>query len=182
MARPPRELVAGGVYHVVARGNGGSRIFRDDTDFEAYLRLLDEAVGRFGWNVLAHCLMSNHVHLLVETQSPNLPAGVQWLHGRYGRCFNDRHDLVGHLFQGRYKAIRQRTDEQLWQLLRYIARNPVEAGISEHPRAYRWSSYGATLIGKPGPVAVRRLAWFLGASEGQPGLDRYRDLVEDDGA
>ena len=179
MARPPREVVAGGVYHVVARGNRGSGIFRDDTDFAAYLKLLDGARKRFGWNVLAHCLMRNHVHLLIETPDPNLPSGIQWLHGKYGRRFNDRHDLFGHLFQGRYKAIRQKTDPQLWQALRYIALNPVEAGVSGCPREYRWSSYGATLRGNPGPVAVHRVSWFLGADEDQQGLDRYRRLVED---
>jgi putative transposase len=143
MARRLRELVAGDIYHVVARGNGGSRIFLDDQDRAEYLRLLGRATGRCRWNVLAHCLMSNHVHLLVETPEPNLPAGMQWLHGRYGRYFNDRHDRVGHLFQGRYKAVRQKTDEQLWHVIRYIALNPVEAGLCDDPEDYPWSSYSA---------------------------------------
>ena len=140
MARRLRELIAGGVYHVVARGNGGARIFLDDLDHAEYLKLLLEAAGRCGWNVPAYCLMPNHVHLLVETPEPNLPTGMQWLHGRYGRYFNDRHDRCGHLFQGRYKAVRQKSDEQLWHVMRYIALNPVKAGLCNRPRDYRWSS------------------------------------------
>lgn len=114
MPRPMRELVAGGVYHAVARGNRGARIFRDDADYAEYLKLLAGVVKRFRWDVLAYCLMGNHVHLVVETPEPNLLAGMQWLHGKYGRYFNDRHDLFGHLFQGRYKVVRQLPVVELW--------------------------------------------------------------------
>jgi putative transposase len=178
MARPPRELVAGGVYHVVARGNRGSRIFRDDADYAEYVKRLGEVVQRFRWHLLAYCLMSNHVHLVVETPDPNLPAGMQWLHGKYGRYFNERHDLFGHVFQGRYKAIRQGTDEQLWQLLRYVALNPVEAGVCRHPRDYRWSSYAPALMADARLVAVHRLSWFTRAREDESELKSYQGLVE----
>src|SRR5688572_3895200 len=180
MARPIREVVAGGVYHAVARGNRGARIFRDDADYAEYLKLLAGVVRRFRWQVLAYCLMGNHVHLVVETPEPNLPAGMQWLHGKYGRYFNDRHDLFGHVFQGRYKAIRQATDEQLGHVLRYIALNPVEAGLCKHPREYRWSSCGTVPTPKAPPVAVHRLSWFAAACEDEQGLDGHGSLVEED--
>lgn len=179
MARPPRELVAGGVYHAVARGNRGSEIFADDADYEQYTKLLRAAVRRFRWHLLAYCLMGNHVHLLVETPEPNLPAGMQWLHGKYGRYFNDRHELYGHLFQGRYKAVRQKSDEQLWQAMRYVALNPVSAGLCERPRDYRWSSYWATLAPNVEAVALHRLSWFIDAPDDERGVRRYQDLVED---
>jgi putative transposase len=177
VARPPRELVPGGIYHVVARGNGGRLIFRDDADHAEYVRLLTEAVSRFGWYLLAYCLMGNHLHLVVETPEPNLPPGMQWLHGRYGRYFNDRHDLFGHLFQGRYKSIRQKTDQQLWQVLRYVALNPVAAGLCQRPREYPWSSYATAFEPDARPVAAQRLSWFL-AARNEVGLRRYQDLVE----
>jgi putative transposase len=178
MARPVRELVAGGVYHVVARGNRGARIFGDDADYGEYLKLLTGAVRRCGWHLLAYCLMTNHVHLLVETPQPNLPSGMQWLHGKYGRYFNDRHDLLGHLFQGRYKTARQKTDEQLSYLLRYVALNPVRAGLSLGPQSYRWSSYGPALQGNPWPVAIDRVSWYLGAGNSEEGRRRYQRLIE----
>ena len=178
MPRPPRELLAGGIYHVVARGNAGRRVFRDGADYAEYLKLLHEVVKRCGWHLLAYCLMGNHLHLLVETPKPNLAAGMQWLHGRYGRYFNDRYDTFGHLFQGRYKAVRQKTDEQLWHVLRYVALNPVAAGLCTRPQDYRWSSYGATLVPNAAPVAVHRLSSFLGASDDEHALDLYRKSVE----
>jgi len=177
MGRPVRELVAGGVYHVVARGNGGARIFRDESDYREYLELLAAAAGRCTWHLLAYCLMTNHVHLLIETPEPNLPTGMQWLHGKYGRYFNDRHDLFGHLFQGRYKAVRQRTDEQLWHVLRYVALNPVEAGVCSASQDYLWSSYGLTLQEDTRPVALDRVSWFLGAGSCEDGRGRYEHLV-----
>jgi putative transposase len=165
------------VYHAVSRGNRGSRIFRDDPDYLEYLKLLARSVERFGWYILAYCLMGNHVHLVVETPQPNLPAGMQWLHGNYGRYFNDRHDLFGHVFQGRYKSIRQATDEQLWHVLRYVALNPVEAGLCKHPRDYPWSSYGKTPVAPF--VAIDRLSWFAGEPDGDQPLDHHRRLVEE---
>jgi putative transposase len=177
MGRPCRELVAGGVYHVVARGNRGARIFRDDSDYGEYLRLLAGAEGRCAWQLLAYCLMTNHIHLLVETPEPNLPSGMQWLHGKYGRYFNDRHDLFGHLFQGRYKAVRQTTDVQLWQVFRYVALNPVQAGVCSGPQDYRWSSYGLTLEEDTRPVALDRVSWFLGAADKREARRRLERLV-----
>jgi hypothetical protein len=114
----------------------------------------------------------------METPEPNLPAGMQWLHGKYGRYFNDRHDGYGHLFQGRYKAIRQKTDEQLWQALRYVALNPVEAGLSKRARDYPWSSYGSALEPGAAGTAVGRLSLFLGAEDEREGRERYERLVE----
>lgn len=178
MARPPRELVAGGVYHAVARGNRGSAIFADDADYAEYVKLLQGAVRRFRWHLLAYCLMGNHVHLLIETPEANLPAGMQWLHGKYGRYFNDRHELYGHLFQGRYRAVRQKSDEQLWQAMRYVALNPVSAGLCERPGGYKWSSYGATLAPSVEPPVLQRLSLVIGARDEEQGLGRYRDLVE----
>ena len=177
MSRPVRELIAGGVYHVVARGNRGDRIFGDDFDYREYLKLLAVVVGRCTWHLLAYCLMTNHVHLLVETPEPNLPSGMQWLHGKYARYFNDRHDLFGHLFQGRYKAVRQQTDEQLWQALRYVALNPVEAGVCGDPRNYPWSSYDLTLRKDTRPVDLDRVGWFLGAGGNGAARRRYEHLI-----
>ena len=130
MPRRPREEEPGAIAHVVARGNERRAIFRDDRDRIAYLRLLQRVRQRAGWLILAYCLMDNHVHLLIETPKPNLGDGMRWFHGHYGRYFNDRHDRSGHLFQGRFTSVRQRTDEQLVTVLRYIALNPVAAGLS----------------------------------------------------
>jgi REP element-mobilizing transposase RayT len=120
-------------------------IFVDDTDRVRYLRLLGRVVEVTGWRCLAYCLMGNHVHLLIETPRPNLGAGMQRLHGRYAQGFNRRHETVGHTFQGRYGSTRVRTDEQLLQTARYVALNPVEAGLCATAQEWPWSSYRLTV-------------------------------------
>lgn len=101
----PRQLrieMAGGMYHVMARGDRREPIFHGDEDRELFLRTLGEACGRCGWRVHAWVLMSNHYHLLLETPRPNLVAGMSWLQNTFTIRFNRRHRLSGHLFGGRY--------------------------------------------------------------------------------
>src|SRR5262245_36154092 len=102
MARKPREEVADGIHHVWARGNNKRLLYRDDADRHVYLALLRRTTIWAQWRLLSYCLMDNHIHLLVETPKPNLGAGMQRLHGGFGRRFNDRHGLSGHVFQGRF--------------------------------------------------------------------------------
>src|SRR5687767_10491530 len=110
MGRKPREILAGGIYHVFARGNNRQRIFTDDLDRKSYLLILEEVCDRFSWARLGYCLMSNHVHLLLETEEGNLSDGMQRLQNRYAKRFNYRHERSGHLFGGRFGSVRVETD------------------------------------------------------------------------
>ena len=98
--RPPRIELAGGVFHVVARGNERALVFRDDRDRERFLEILGGVAVRYRWRVLAYCLMGNHFHLLVMTLEPMLALGMRQVNGVYAQWFNRRHRWVGHLFQG----------------------------------------------------------------------------------
>jgi len=160
------------VHHVYARGNRQQSIYVDDRDHLCYLRLLGCVVRDYRWKCLAYCLMGNHVHLVLETPEPNLGAGVQRLHGLYARLFNDRHGRTGHLFQGRYGAIPVRTDEQLCAVVRYVALNPVKAGLCSDPHEWRWGS-----CGRPAPwLDQARLLQYLGAAGRDP-RRRYAELT-----
>jgi putative transposase len=173
MARSARGEVEAGIYHVYARGNRREAIFEDDADHEKYLELLGRAVKRTRWRAMAYCLMGNHVHVLLETREPNLSAGMQWFHGCYAQAFNRRHLHVGHVFQERYNAKRIRDDAQLWTVVRYIARNPVEAGLCQAPAGWRWSSFADSRT-KPPWLDTPRLRAYLIASGGASSL---RELV-----
>ena len=150
MARPLRIEFPGALYHVTARGNAGQDIFLDARDSQRFLDILDQVATRLRWRCFAYCLMSNHYHLVVETPAPNLSHGMRQLNGRYTQAFNRRHGRGGHLFQGRYKAILVERDAYLKEVCRYVVLNPVRAGLAPDARAWRWSSYRATLAAQGG--------------------------------
>jgi len=102
----------------------------DDTDRETFLELLSSVVARFTWLCSAYCLMGNHYHLLIGTPEGNLAKGMRQLNGVYTQSFNRRHKRVGHLFQGRYKAVVVDKDPYLLSLCRYAVLNPVRVGLS----------------------------------------------------
>ena len=140
MPRPPRLEFPGALYHVTARGNERRALYRDDADREEYLARLAHYRQKFGFRLLSFCLMGNHIHLAVRAGQAPLSRVMAGLHSSYAEWFNRRHDRVGHLFQGRYKAFLVQEERYLHALVRYIHRNPVEARIVQRPQDYRWSS------------------------------------------
>lgn len=144
MTRPLRIEFPQAVYHVMSRGNAHQEIFVDDVDRNGFLQLLGEVVERCNWLCHAYCLMTNHYHLLIETPHANLSSGMHRLNGVYTQRFNRRHNRVGHLFQGRYKAILVEKESYLLEVARYIVLNPVRTQLVAHPRDWKWSSYRAT--------------------------------------
>lgn len=184
MARRPRLFAPGLLYHVIARGNQRQPTFLTDLDYEAYLSRLATYQKRYGVTLYAYCLMPNHVHLLLQTSDPPLARFMQGLQQSYTQRFNRVHGKVGHLFQGRYKAIICETDEYLATLIRYIHLNPVRARLVEDPEGYPYSGHRAYLAGDgaglidPGPIlsmlggraAYRR---FVLAGIGAGHEDRY---------
>jgi len=161
MTRPLRIEIAGGLYHITARGDGREDIYRSDTDRLIWLDLFAEVCSRFNWICHAWCQMTNHYHLVVETADGNLSAGMRQLNGVYTQAFNRRHRSVGHVFQGRYKAILVERDAYLLELVRYVVLNPVRARMVTEPGAWPWSSYRAMIGAIPVPPWLRT-DWILG--------------------
>jgi len=179
MARAPRIEVADGVYHVVARGNERRAVFRDARDRERFLSLLGQVVGRHRFRVLCYCLMGNHYHLLVATPDANLARGMRHLNGVYAQWFNHRHRRVGHLFQGRYKAVLVQRDKHLLRAVRYIVRNPLRARIGTRVDEWPWTSHAATMgVAPAGVVAVAEMLSYLG-QDTATARARYLALVAD---
>jgi len=141
MARRPRLLAPGVLYHVIVRGNHGQKTFLNASDYQAYLERLGRYRKQLGVTVDAYCLMPNHVHLLVETGSQPLSRFMQGLQQSYTQYFNRKHRKVGHLFQGRYKAIVCQTDEYLLSLVRYIHLNPIRAKMVRKLEEYPYSGH-----------------------------------------
>lgn len=140
MPRKPRIEFNGAFYHVITRGNQKQKIFKETTDYEKYLQIIASYKPRHHFRLYAYVLMSNHIHLLIETQEVPLSKSLQGINQSYTMYFNRTYRTVGHLFQGRYKAILCDQERYLLALLKYIHYNPVRARIVEKPSDYHWSS------------------------------------------
>ena len=145
MSRPHRFEVPGGHFHITARTNDRMALFVDDSDRRRFLELLRRNSVRLQWVPVTYCLMDNHYHLLVQTREPNLASGMRDLNGLYARHFNARHDRAGHVFEGRFRGSLIQTDRYLLAASRYIALNPVRAGLVDRPEEWPWSAHRALL-------------------------------------
>ncbi|MCX5885094.1 MAG: transposase [Proteobacteria bacterium] len=143
MARKPRIHYPGALYHVILRGNAHQDIFFDDEDRYRFYLLLQECMERYGHRIHAFCLMTNHVHMALQSGEVRLSRLMQNLSFRYTRWINWRQKRSGHLFQGRFKAVLVDADTYLLELVRYIHLNPIRAGIASNPGEYPWSSHKA---------------------------------------
>jgi putative transposase len=191
MTRPVRIEFEGALYHVTSRGDRREDIYEDDSDRLEFLTIFGEVVETFNWVCHAYCQMGNHYHLVVETPDGNLSKGMRQLNGVYTQASNRRHARVGHLFQGRYRAILVDADAYLLELTRYVVLNPVRARMVAGPGEWRWSSYLDMIGGRSPPdwlatdglltqfatdreEAVRRYVAFIREGIGKESI--WRDL------
>ena len=141
MSRPLRLEFENALYHVTSRGDRLEAIFDNDGDRYALLEVVARGAARFDAIVIAYCLMSNHYHFVLQTHRPNLSRLMRHINGVYTQTYNRRHGKVGHLFQGRFKAVLIDSDAYLLEVCRYVDLNPVRAGMVANPGDWAWSSY-----------------------------------------
>ena len=141
MSRPLRIEYPNAWHHVMNRARRGQALFKDKDDHTCFLDLLQETSDMFNIRVSAYCLMPTHYHLLLQTPEMNLARCMRHLNGVFTQRYNIRHKCDGTLFRGRYKSILVEEDSYLLQLVRYIHRNPLRAGMVEKPGRFQWSSH-----------------------------------------
>ena len=148
MSTKRRVWFEGATYHITARGNRKEEIFRDKRDYNVYLNIMEESIEYYkdyNYKILSYCLMSNHIHFIIETDIEPLGLLIARSDSVYTRYFNRKYDYVGHLFQGRYFSELIKDEKQLLDASRYVHLNPVKAKIVESPECYKWSSYAAII-------------------------------------
>jgi REP element-mobilizing transposase RayT len=156
MPRPPRIDYPGATHHVFVRGVARSAIAVDVEDYEYSLMLLERAASRFELRCHAWCYLPNHSHFVVTSENGSLSRAMHWLGTCTAQSFNRRYERAGHVFQGRFGSRLVEDDAYLLELARYVALNPVQAGLCVTPGEWLWSSYSATSGRRPAP-------WFLDA-------------------
>ncbi len=163
MPRNARCVEPGLAYHVTQRGSNRQRAFFCSSDYRMYLSLLRDQLADAEVRVLAYCLMSNHVHLVVvPAQADSLAILFRRVHGRYAQYLNTRRRRTGHLWQSRFFSCAL-SETHLWVALRYVEQNPYRASIARTPEEYRWSSASAHLGDGPDRSNVLDLDFWKGA-------------------
>jgi REP element-mobilizing transposase RayT len=158
------------------RGLGRQAVFRSDDDRQIFYDCLAAAMPRYGVQLHAYCLLDNHFHLLLFSESGRLSDAMRFLGGRFTQRINYRDGRDGPLFRGRFTSVGVKNDAQLVQASRYIHRNPVEAGLVAEPWQWRWSSAQAYvgLARTPAWLHTEAILEMLGPHDGR---QRYRELL-----
>lgn len=178
MARKPRVFYPGGLYHIICRGNHRQVTFLDEPDYTEFLHRISFYKERYQFLFYAFILMPNHIHLLIEMTDAPLSKIMQGITQSYTQYFNKRHIRVGHLFQGRYKAILCDKDSYLLELVRYIHLNPVRAKMVERPEDYRWSSH-INYLGNAAGLVERDFVLQIFSRNMTEAVSAYKDFIAD---
>lgn len=144
MVTPKREWFPGVSYHITSRGNHRNDIFRDEADFGMYLILMKECLKyyeKYDYKLICYCLMTNHVHLLIQANNKEVSYLIRRLHSMYAIYFNKKYNYIGHLWQDKYFPELIEDDKQMLATSRYIHLNPVRANMVKNAEEYPWSSF-----------------------------------------
>jgi putative transposase len=178
MARKARIEIAGGLYHVITRGNNRRRIFRSHDDCLKFISILAEQKAKQPFYLYAYCLMPNHIHLLIEMQDNPVSRIMQRVLTAYSQYHNRKYKRIGHLFQGRYKSILCQTDQYLAELVRYIHLNPVRAKMVKRPEQYEYSGHRAYVgMDKTGLVDAEPVLRHFGGTK-KRAIEVYQRFVD----
>jgi putative transposase len=176
MARKPRTWFPGMMYHITNRGNKKAAIFYDKEDHQKYLTYVAEAKALYPFTLHSYCLMYNHIHLLLETHDQHISHIMKYINTYYAIYFNKRHDLNGHVFQGRFDSELITDASYFLNASRYIHLNPIEAGLTEFEslQDYPWSSFSSFLSSTKDPLVTseRVLSFFQ-----EPQLENYLQFL-----
>ena len=175
LPRKARIWYPGANYHIMCRGNHRHDIYKDDEDRQVYATLLRETKKQYNFHLHSYCLMTNHVHLQIETVDINISIIMKRINLLYAQYFNNKYNFVGHLFQDRFKSELIETDQYHLEIGRYIQLNPVRADMTELPIDYTWSSYRVYMgIQQDSLVTTEKTLGYFS----EPRVERYRRYVE----
>lgn len=175
MSRKHRIWFPGAIYHITARGNRRASLFNRREDYLTYLTILEDVRTIYPFILHAYCLMTNHIHLQIETTNCHIKLIMKELHSKYAVYFNKKYNYIGHVFQGRYGDELIDDDQYFLEASRYIHRNPLEAKMVKTLSSYEWSSYPAyiQLTDNPHVSLQKTLSYFS-----EPKFQNYQSFVE----
>src|SRR4030042_7164252 len=179
MPRMARIAPGGHVFHVLTRGNNRQDVFLDTEDYQTYREILKKYKEKFECKIYHYCLMTNHVHLVLETlaEGGGLAEVMKGINLSYAQQYKRRYNHIGHFWQDRFKSILISSDQYLLACGSYVELNPVRAGIVKAPRDYRWSSYRVYAYGKKDLLVDEHLIYLELSKDESKRRKRYREFV-----
>lgn len=179
MPRAERIHIPEGCYHVMMRGNGKKQIFFEDLDWRDFISLLKLELKKYDHKIHAHCLMSNHVHLLIQAGSTPISSPLHNATFRHTKKLNKKFSTVGHQFQGRYKGYYTHSNEYKMNVLKYIHRNPIEAQMVKFSHEYKYSSHNHYTKWKPLEWVERKDLLRLFSDDLNKAVKLYNEFIDD---
>lgn len=177
---PPRIEIVGQTYHVNSNSVDGTKLFVDEEDRLAFLRMFRAEAHRSDWCVLAYSLMTTHFHVLLELRKLTLSSGFQHLKSLYAREYNRRHGRRGALWQKRFQDTMIGGEAHLYEAIRYIALNAPRANACPSPEAWEWCGYGAAIgLYAPDPIVEEQELLRLFGTSTKRARDELRAYVEE---
>lgn len=178
MGRKPRIWYEGAMYHITNRGNSRRDIFPESSDRLVFLNKLGLLVKDHGLKIHAYCLMTNHYHLLIETDKVHISDTMHALNTYYSKQHHKKYDTSGHLFQGRFGSVLVEKDAYLLEVSRYVHLNPVSAGLVELPEDYTWSSMRVYMgLGVEKSLVYRENVLGFFSEDLEEAMEDYRRFV-----
>ena len=175
-----RLIYPDAVYHVMTRGNNRSTVFHDKADYEKYLSILETTQANHPFNLFSYCLMPNHVHLLLQPKDKTTVSKILQAQNRgYTLYYNKRYHRLGHLWQGRFKALVVEEELYLLRLMAYIELNSLRAHLVKNPSDYPWSSFSHNALGIQNPL-IHPHELYLTLGKADLGRQKaYQKVLED---
>ncbi|MGI6728249.1 MAG: transposase [Anaerovoracaceae bacterium] len=179
MGRKHRVMYSGALYHIIQRGNNRNYIYEDISDKKIFFKLLLDARKKCEFHVLYYVLMDNHYHMILESGDIPISKGIQRLNTAYSKYYNKKYSRSGGIYGGRYTLVLITETKYYYQLLKYIAHNPIKAGLVKKPDEYRWSAHPSIKSGNCRIVNIEKTLSFF-PSPKPKALREYIDLIEHD--
>ena len=181
MPRIARQLSNTGIYHIIVRGINRQTIFYDDEDCQRFIDTLGRVIDNGVTFLLGYCLMSNHVHLLIQESDTAISTVMKRIGTSYAYWYNRKYARSGHVFQDRFKSENVEDDSYLKTVIRYIHQNPVKAGITSKAESYFWSSCRVYYGEKEYPSGLTSTSLILGlfAENDSRAIEAFRGYMDE---
>lgn len=173
-----KNLIPGVLYHIIQRAPGRELLFLEDSDYLKFMALLKETCSEFSFDILAFCLMPNHLHLLGNSTKNNFSQAMQYLFKNYADYFNKKYSRKGHVFHGVFRVVPCLNEPYLVTVSVYIHLNPYKANLCPSPEKWKWSSLSLYYYPHKESFINQHKILELFSSNDKEAVKQYKEIIK----